>query len=139
MPIVGEDLRDLAPSTFRVESELSGIRILADRSVKVSFTTLTELSDADLLYLFRRQASQGWLLYSERELTERDVPDGEITSEAKSPSARVRSLLFVLWKLRYPDAAQRTLNSYESFYRAALEAFTDTVRRKISEAEGVRD
>lgn len=128
-------MMDDAP-TVSLQVELSGIRILADRSVKVSFTTLQEVDDPDLLYLIRRQTSSGWLVYSERSLDEQDIPDAEMSvDKAKSPSARLRAVLYVAWTKKYPDHASRTLNTFEAFYRATIESYIEKVKARIDELE----
>ena len=128
-------MKEIASPAIRMEAELSGIRILADRSVKVSFTSLTEINDADLLFLVRRQTSSGWLLYAERELDEADIPQDPMTREAKSPSARLRSVLYVAWTRKYPDHASRVLNTFDGFYRATMEGFIEKVKARIDELE----
>ena len=114
---------------------MSGIRILQDRSVKVTFSSLKELDDASLLLLIRRQTSTGWLLYSERQQEEQDIPQDPLSTEIKSPSARLRGALYVLWTRRYPDHASRVLNTFDAYYRATLEGFIEKTKSRIAELE----
>ena len=69
----------------------------------------------------------GWIVFKEKELQESDIPKADPDDTSKTPSQRLRSVLFVLWK------QGNQLDSFENFYRQMMEKFIDHVKSKLTE------
>lgn len=130
---------NIAPTAFTVESELVGVHVLADRSVSIRIRTMAEVDDAELLFLIRRTSQQGWLTWSPRPLEDAEVAQLQgknwTADGGKSPGARLRGVIAVLWAKKFPTAAQRALNPLEGFYASLLEGLIDRYKTKIDELE----
>jgi hypothetical protein len=65
-----------------------------------------------------------------REFTEADIPKDAPDTESKSPSVRLRSVIYVAWTQQYTTSVERTLNSFDAFYKAIMERITEGVKAK---------
>ena len=69
---------------------------------------------------------QGWLLFSPNTIQEENIPDEKAElDEGKSPSKRLRSVLFILWKQRGKQG------DFETYYRAQIERLIDQIKEKL--------
>lgn len=71
----------------------------------------------------------GWVLFkpSESAFTESQIPDysPESHDEKKSPSERMRSVLYLVWKHSKPD------KDWDGFYRQEYEKFINHYKQKL--------
>lgn len=98
---------------------------MSDRGIRIHLDT-QELTPEYGAYLFGLRDAYGYFTFTEKELTpeEIEVPDTDFRSE-KSPSARMRSVLYLLWKqsnLTYP---------FEQFYREKMESMIEKIKEKL--------
>lgn len=107
------------PATF------SKITSRADRSYKIEFET-RELGE-DAVKLMTMLQSEGWLLFSPNELEATDVPDekADAMTGQKTPSKRLRSVIFLLWKNRGQNG------SFETYYQTQMEQIIDQLKSKL--------
>jgi hypothetical protein len=107
---------------------IGGIRSLKDGSVAVTVET-QELSPGKAGELFALRNKICYVYFSERqiELPERKMIDSlEPEMQGKSPSLRLRNVLFVAWQQNpegYPDA--------DSYYRAKMELIISTYKANL--------
>lgn len=79
----------------------------ADSSVKLSFTTNSEVTTNDYMMMDSYRQSSGWLLFRENEFTEEDVPTEDVDVEiGKSQATQVRD---ALWYCTQARAASRKI------------------------------
>lgn len=105
------------PATFDRYSSRS------DGSMGVSFST-QEASASDLAMIHAHVRQFGWLLFDENEIQSEDIPK-EGADEEKSPSKRLRSVLFVLWK------QEGEKGDFEIFYRDRMNKLIDWTKSKL--------
>ncbi len=84
---------------FQVSSIITKVETMVDGGCKIVATT-QELTPDESMSLFSLKGKLGWLLFSENSIVVNDIPDEpapEFDGD-KSPSQRLRSMLYVYWK-----------------------------------------
>lgn len=71
----------------------------ADDSVKLGFITNFEVSNEDFANMDTFRKASGWLLFSENEMSEADLPtsDAPVDAGQKTPSHRLRNVIYKYW------------------------------------------
>lgn len=113
---------------FQAPAELLKIETLTN-TLKLTFET-QELPEADVAKLFGlRKLSIGWLLFKSSEIKTEDIPeyDPEQFDEDKSPSQRLRDVLFVYYKQKGMKP-----EGFNAFYAAQLEKITEQYKAKLT-------
>lgn len=109
---------------FTVPAQLMGIRAMVDGGVGLSFHT-KELSPEEKAAVMDFHMQAGWLLFSPNEITDSDIPKQVAEKGAKTPSQRLRAVLFILWK------QSGSLDDFERFYEQQMEMFTNNIKMKL--------
>jgi len=112
---------------FQTASHIQKIATLVDGGFKLDIIT-QELSPEEATKLFSLKNKMGWLLFKETEIKLEDIEIPEIKGEFKSdktPSARLRSVLYVFWK------QQSSKKSFDDFYKGQMEKFILKVKEKL--------
>lgn len=103
---------------FQTPSLIQKIQTLVDGGVKLSVIT-QELSAEEMAKLFELKGKAGWFLFKENPIKEEEVVDlPEIKPEfvgEKTPSQRLRAVIFVHWENTRPT------KTFEEFYRKEME------------------
>lgn len=105
------------PATFDAFSSRS------DGSYGLRFST-QEATAANLGELHRHNRLFGWLMFDENEIQASDVPKEQAT-DTKTPSKRLRDVLFILYKQR------GEAGDFEQFYRVQMEKVITHVKSKL--------
>jgi hypothetical protein len=107
-----------------IPAYFSGYRRRKDRSASLSFSTqeitTDELALIDGLVM---EEAFGFLLFKPNAIQTSEIPRDDVIEVRKSPSERLRSVLFLVWK---QDGSRGDFNE---FYRSEMEGF-------ISQAKG---
>ena len=84
---------------FQVSSVIESVATRVDNTIKIVVST-QELNPEQSTILFTLKGKQGWLLFSENEMKEIDVPKENAPEfkTDKSPSQRLRNTLYVYWE-----------------------------------------
>lgn len=84
---------------FQVSSQLEAMNSRTDGTYKLVFGT-QELTAKEALQLFNLIHKQGWLLFKDTTVEEIDIPKEPPPEfkDDKSPSQRLRSVLYVYWE-----------------------------------------
>lgn len=110
-----------------LQAILSNVSTRKDGSLKLVYET-QELNARDGAALLDMRNRIGWLLFAADQIQDEDIPDEKLNSEMdgdKSPSQRLRAVLFVFWKRR---GGQGTFND---FYRSQVERWIDQVKERL--------
>ena len=112
----------MSQEKFQVSSVIESVATRVDNTIKIVVST-QELSPEQSTSLFALKGKQGWLLFSENEIKEMDIPDvnaPEFKAD-KSPSQRLRNTLYVYWESNTDKS-----KPFEGWYR-------DWIEKKIGE------
>ncbi len=84
---------------FQVASIIEQIKSLADGSWQLKIST-QELSPEQVASVAEQKGKLGWFMFSENSFSENDIPKEQAPEfkDDKSPSQRLRNVLFVYWK-----------------------------------------
>lgn len=99
----------------------------ADRTAGIRFST-NELADEDFTLLRQHQGLFGWLVFSEEQIQEKDIPKEITEDKSKSPSKRLRAVLY-LYFIQKGGKKER----FEEFYSKRLEALIDEYKAKLED------
>ena len=115
-------------SGVTLQAILSNVSTRKDGSLKLTYET-QELNAKDGAALLDMRNKIGWLLFAADQLTSDDLPEEKIDLEIgeKSPSQRLRSVLFVYWK------SKNQKGSFNDFYRRQIETWIENVKEKLDE------
>ena len=90
-----------------------------------------ELTDSQALAVVQLNRKLGWFVFKVNELQKSDLVDiPEITPEFKkdkSPSQRLRGVLYVLWEQKY----KKTNQSFEGYYKMQMEKIIGWAKEKL--------
>lgn len=110
---------------FQVAATLEGISPLKEGGMSLRLHT-QELSKEEMVQLMNFYQSFGYMLFAAQELNEEDIPKEKLSAdEEKSPSKRLRSVLFILWKQQGGEG------DFEAFYRKKMEAIIEQLKSRL--------
>ena len=110
---------------------LDGYNSKADGSTGVKFTTSIE-TDGDCIkdiHSFKKKI--GWLLFSENEIQDKDIPIENAPSEGKSQSKRLHDVLYVYWHALKEKGD--TQDDFNKFYNRKTEKIIEHFKEKLPE------
>jgi hypothetical protein len=108
-----------------IPAGLDSVRDMKDRSCKMTFIT-RELENNEFALLRDIRGAEGWLLFSLNEVQEKDIPEEAVEEvEGKTPSQRLRSVLFVLWKQSKSEL------DFNIWYRSKMESIIQAIKNKL--------
>ena len=87
-----------------------------------------ELSPEEAAHIFSFRGKQIWTAMSEAPINHEDldIPEALFESSTKTPSQRLRSVLFILWK----EGEQK--DSFNVYYEKQMERFIEHIKEKLS-------
>ena len=117
-------MKILLPSTF------DNLAFRKDGSVKVSFET-PELSAEEIHFLLGQRNTVGWLLYSPNQVQAEDIPLEDSDIKQKTPSQRIRSVLFIL----YQQSTEKGtfVGEFQTYYNESMERIIQQLKDKIQD------
>lgn len=110
------------------------ISSLADGGLSLLFHT-NEMTPEEKLELMQEHGKFGWMLFSKSVIQPVDIPRRDPDLEGKTPSQRLRGVIFVLWK-QMRDTGQ-TAMKFEDFYRGQIENLIDKYKEKLGPQESM--
>lgn len=107
-----------------------------DKSVKLSFTTMYEVSTEDYLTMDSYHQSAGHLLFKENEFQEEEIPqeDVEVDTE-KSQSVQIRDALWVLYKIKGGESSNK--QAWNQFYRKQQQIYKARILEEVHKLEEI--
>ena len=109
---------------IQVPAILTGFSTKLDGGASVRFAT-NELTDTDVLELKRHQGQFGWLAFRENSFKIADLPQEQAEDKQKTPSKRLRAVLFVRWQQLGKQG------DFENYYRTQMEKIIDYLKTKL--------
>ena len=96
----------------------------ADGSASLSFVT-NELNGDDFAELRKHQNEFGYIMFKANPFSESDIPKEVAENSSKTPSKRLRSVLWVWWE------QQGKQGSFEAFYTDKMEKAIENIKSKL--------
>jgi hypothetical protein len=115
---------------FKAQAMISKITTMHDRTLRLQIECLELPADQEAVIFSARHAS-GWVLFAETELQVEDVvdlPDVQIDKNDKTPSQRLRAVLYRLWE----QSSKATYPEFEIFYRAKMDKLIEGYKIKLN-------
>lgn len=109
---------------FTVEAQLTGCRPLADRGMSINFHT-KELDSTEKALIIDHLLQYGWMLFKENELKDEDIPKNDAEFDTKTPSQRLRGVIFKFWEQEGKNG------DFDMYYRGVIEKFINLVKTKL--------
>lgn len=116
-------------SGFTVEAILTRAASLADGGLTVGFHT-KELNADEKAKIMDFHNKNGWLLFSPNKLKDEDIPKADAEYETKTPSQRLRAVLYILWQQNDGRIDDDRID-FEQFYRDRMEKLINQVKDKL--------
>ncbi len=117
-------------SKITLPVSLNPISRRKDKSVKLSYET-RELTPAETMTLMSMEGSEGWLVFSQNEIQESEIPQGNAELESKSQAQRTRAVLYKLYIQE--TKKQNFVGSWESFYKDKTEKVIEKYKSLLDE------
>lgn len=108
---------------IKLPAIMTGFASHADGGAGIRFTT-NELAGEDYVALASEKGKFGWLIFKENDVQDEDIPN-EQAEEAKTPSQRLRAVLFVLW------TQEGKKGNFEDYYRNRMEKLIEVIKNKL--------
>lgn len=110
---------------IKLPAYLVGFNRKGDRSCSVRFET-QEIPTEQLIELDTHYEKFGFLLFKENDFNESDIPTEQADDPEKSPSKRLKNVLFV-WSQQKGIAKE----NFDSFYRTEIEKIITHIKTKL--------
>lgn len=111
-----------------VPATITKITTMADRGLRLQVDT-QEITDAELKkQIFDLHDKLGFFFFSEAPITEvplDDLPEIKVEEGEKTPSQRLRNILFVLWEQK------KIKESFDIFYRKQIEKLIEKIKEQL--------
>jgi hypothetical protein len=127
-----ETLTSIKNKVLQLQGVLMRVSSLADGGLSVLFHT-NEMSPEEKVEMMQEHGKFGWMLFSESVIQPVDIPRQDPDLEGKTPSKRLRNVIFVLW--RQMKDAKKTQMNFEDFYRGQIESLIDKYKEKLEPSE----
>lgn len=109
---------------IQIGAILTGFATKVDGGASVRFVT-NELSDEDVLELKRRQGQFGFLMFKANEFSPEDIPAEQAEDKSKTPSKRLRAVLFILWK------QLGSKGDFDAYYKTQVDKLIEHIKAKL--------
>lgn len=111
--------------SIQTQAVITGIRSKVDRSLGLSMST-PELSIQEKALFMELQGLNIDIVITPNEEKSLGVEKINKEMETKTPSQRLRAVIFLLWKQN-----ESTNGDYEIFYKSMMEKFIDHIKGKL--------
>ena len=130
----------MSKNTIVFEGGIDNIRTLADNTVRVSLGT-PELSPETVGSMYGMLKQPGYVVISTRPISQKQLDAVETATidrefENKTPSQRLRNVLYVLWEQQQPkETSPEGVTSYvdfDLFYKRKMNELINFIKNKLS-------
>lgn len=109
---------------IKLQAYLTGFGSRTDGSARISLTT-QELSSDEFGSLKDSLNKFGYFLFKENEISSADIPTEQAEDKNKTPSKRLRSVIFIEWKQK------GEVGDFETYYRQEVEKIIIHKKNKL--------
>ena len=116
---------------FQVQGFLIKFKSKANNAVEFVFETQENMTPEHMSKLIGLVDSLGWLSFNVRQIEINDIkdlpePDSTLYSKGKTPSLRLRNVVYVLYKQKKGKD-----KDFPAYYAKAIETFIEQVKEKL--------
>lgn len=100
---------------------------MRDKTIRLQ-VDCQEIAPQDMAEVFALNDKLGWFFFHEKPIDKidtKDLPEIKMEKWEKSPSQRLRAVMYLLWEKNPGDT------SFESFYREKMELFINHLKEKL--------
>lgn len=117
-------------SKLLLPAQINPPRIRKDGSCSLSFDS-RELTAEEYMMILGNRNCEGWLLFAPNldEVNENDIPTEKAELDEKTPSQRLKSVLYVWFQQEISSG--RYVGTFESFRRDKMEKIIETIKGKL--------
>jgi hypothetical protein len=111
---------------FMVPGEMSKITTMSKNTLRLQLDTQENVSPEAMKRIFEWHNKLGWFLFAVRQIEAQDLldlPELKPTDESKTPSQRLRAVLYRLY-----EQNQEQFKEFESYYRFKMEKIIDHLK-----------
>lgn len=114
---------------FQTQGQITQIRTLEDRGLKLSVETISSLSSEEITKLFELRDKTGWFVFKENEIKQEDINLPDISSEkiGRSHAERLRAVIY----LRGQREGIKPEDS-EFYYKGQMEMLLSKYKEKLN-------
>lgn len=109
---------------FTVQSIMTRVSSTSDGGLSIGFHT-KELPAEEKAKVMEFHQQAGWLLFKENDIKEEEVPTEQAEMNVKTPSQRLRAVLFVFHK------QQGIREDFDTFYKSVMEGFINDYKAQL--------
>jgi len=106
-------------------AQLMKIETRTDGSIKVLIET-QELSGEEAAKLFGYRGALGYVTFTPNAISEVYVPESTAAYDGKSPSQKMRSVLYLLW-----EQSGKKVDTFEQYYAQQVERMTNQLKDRL--------
>ena len=113
---------------FQAQATVHKVSTLVDGGLKVEIMT-RELQPEQMTAVFEQKGSEGWFLFKENSIKPeeiKDLPDVRVEKTDKSPSERLRAVLYRLW-----ETTSKTKTA-DQFYKEYIDKTIEAIKEKLN-------
>lgn len=113
----------------QIQAVMSKATTMADNTVRLTFDCQETTPDM-MAEMFEMKNQIGWLFFQESRINLSDLaslPEIKVEKGQKTPSERLRAVLYVLWESQPSDM------SFDNFYINKMNQLIDWVKAKLPE------
>lgn len=110
---------------------ISKVTTMADNTIRLQ-VDCQEMGPDQTAKVFQHKGRLGWFMFKEQEsqpFEEKNLPEVKLESWEKSPSQRMRAVLYRLWEQEYEQ--RKTGLSFEVYYREKMESIINQIKEKL--------
>lgn len=116
---------------LKIPAQISKIETTSDKCLKLVVHTTQELNPSDESEVFQLKQKIGWMVFSDVDVTEEDIPDEPIEFEGqKTYSERLRNVLFRLHEKQGGKA-----EDFEAYRAKVMERLINGYKAKLDDYE----
>lgn len=108
-------------------SQINPPRLRKDGSASLSFDT-RELTAEEIFTIMSLRHTEGWLCFAPNE-SELETPEEPAETDEKTPSERLRAVLFVWYKQQCEKG--KFVGLFETFKKEKMEQFIEIIKNKL--------
>ena len=116
---------------FQLSAMVTGVKTTPDQSLEVKIHTndVATFEKDQLAELMSAIDKQYWIAFAEQPLRADDIDTKaeRVEKGEKSPSQRLRAVLYVYWEQKGGDG------DFESFYRSKMEGLIESIKGKLDQ------